>query len=546
MPLRLLSVVTALLLAADAPAQEVDTGKLRALVRLPGISTTFGIGFSSERGFTLAGETFDDAAEIAALEKAMCGDRHDAARFLRLSQLYDEDKKSDPAAAKAVELYAQQARAEPRNASLAMHLGQALAAQGKEAEAEPWLRQATQLSPGDGAGWHSLGDFLFSRALGTLLLGRERRKGLDSIAALLQVASGTLPRKNIQASLKVIREAATCFERSVTAAPRRPGPYLMRGFSRGVVVLLEEFGRAAPGKEEPARATLLRVLKRLGDARIVQDIQKVAELDPTSPRARAVAGVCEVGAVVCALLLSQKEGQAIPDEAAKACQAQVLRIIDQTVEHLRGLTDHPEPRIAGDACYLAGLIVLLTEEMLHKGNANRDKTRQVEQWLRRSVALVPGNQSAWDCLGGALLDQEKYKELRAVCEARLRVADTAHNRRWAARAYQELGQLDLAEKALRAGVRLDEKDAATLVSLAAVLVKRGDRPALAEAREWLDRAEGLLGTDEQSLVDEVTVLRAVDAALSGNPAAAREKLQAVVERHKDHRTAAKLLQALGD
>jgi tetratricopeptide (TPR) repeat protein len=553
MPARLLTAAFLLILATQANAQDVDAGKLRGLIRMPRLSALVGIGFNSERGITLDGETADHSAEIAALEKALCREagmpnatsREDAGRYYQLSQLYDDDKKREQAAARAVELFTQQVRAEPQNARLAMQLGLAFGAQDKDAEAEQWLRKATRLSPGDSECWQSLGDFLFSKSLDTLM-GRETQKGSNNLAALLQVVSRSVPPERVKASLKIAREAATCFDRAVTAAPRRPQTYLSRGFGRGVVIVLEEFGPVVIGKKDTSEETIRRVVKRLAAARILQDVQKAAELDPTSPRAQAAAGICEVGAAVGEMLLSRKEDQDAVTEVME-CQARVERIIDRTVARLQGLTNHKEPRIAADACYLAGVLVLFTEEMLHKDNPNLENVARVEQWLRRSVELVPGNQSAWDWLCGTLIEQDKKKELREVCEARLRVADTARNRCWAARAYLELDQLDRAEKMLRAGLRLDEKSTLTQVSLAAALLKRGDRDAVAEAGQCLDRAERLLSTSsENGLAEDVALLRAVHAALNGNPAEARQLLRAVLERNKDHATAAKMLQTIGN
>jgi hypothetical protein len=320
---------------------------------------------------------------------------------------------------------------------------------------------------------------------------------------------------------------------------------MLRGVGRALVIALEEFTPLLTGKGEITADTIQRALKRLADARIVQDVQKSAELDPTNPRAQAVAGFCELAASLGGVLVALKEADVDKEKVFRECVVRAQRIIERTVERLQGLTSHKDPHIAADAGYLAGVIVLTAEKTLYKDKVNPDNAARAEKWLRRSVELVPGNQSAWDWLCGALLEQEKTKELREVCEARLRVEDTPRNRCWAAMAYVELGQIDAAEQTLRAGLRLDAKNPLTHVSLAAVLLKRGDRDGVAEASQCLDRAEHLLfNCNEKGLAEEVALLRGVHAALNGNPAAARRMLHAVLDRNKEHPTATKLLQAI--
>src|SRR5262249_17905106 len=121
------------------------------------------------------------------------------------------------------------------------------------------------------------------------------------------------------------------------------------------------------------------------------------------------------------------------------------------------------------------------------------------------------------------------------------------NRFWTAKALVQLDRYAEAEKHLRAGIAGDPDSTINHVGLAAVLLHVGDPARRKEAKEHLDKAEKLLEqNDDADLAADVAVLRAVNAALAGNSAAARKMLRAVLAKNKDHKTAEQILQVLGE
>ena len=104
-------------------------------------------------------------------------------------------------------------------------------------------------------------------------------------------------------------------------------------------------------------------------------------------------------------------------------------------------------------------------------------------------------------------------------------------------------------KASAHGLRFDADSTINHVGLAAVLLMQGEKAGLTEAKEHLDRADRLLANhSNKDLAEDVAVLRGVYAALSGDPAAARQMLNVVLgkKKPKDRDPIEKMLQAIGD
>ena len=317
-----------------------------------------------------------------------------------MSRIYDDNDKSEQAAAKAVELFTPQLKKEPNNGRLAMKMGQALWTGQKYDEAEKMFRQAVKVSPKDADCWLSLGDSLLMKSFNAVL-GVDGKKAPDPMAVIMRVFTRTVPPENLEAGRKFAREASVCADRAVATAPRQPKPYMCRTLTRAMDIFLEEFGQVVTGKEDDSAETAFRVIKRLADANILADVKKAAELDPTNPRAQALVGVVEVGSIMGGMLLSLKKADpAEKEKIGKEAEVKIMQAIDNTMTRLHVLTTHKEKRIAAEACYLEGLVLYIKAKMLNNDHPNPEQLVKAEQLLRRSVALEPGNQSTWDWLVG--------------------------------------------------------------------------------------------------------------------------------------------------
>ncbi|HZZ81044.1 MAG TPA: hypothetical protein VFE62_21260, partial [Gemmataceae bacterium] len=289
---RLAIVLVFFSFASRGECQQVDAKKLCELIRTPKGSMLIGIGFNTQRGFVIAGESTDHSAEIAALEKALCGDAMDAERYYRLSELYDDEDKCKQASAKAADLFWKQLQADPRNGRLAMRLGQSLPVEN-EAEGERLLRLAVQLAPKDGECWMALGDFLWGKIFDALLTPTTR--GMSQMETLMNIViTRSVPKENLQAAYKIANEANACMEKAVTVAPRQPRHYVARALSRSLNIVLDEGSRALADDKRDLVDCMCRIVEQLSQRKVIADIQKAAELEPTNPRAQVFAGAVEL------------------------------------------------------------------------------------------------------------------------------------------------------------------------------------------------------------------------------------------------------------
>ncbi|HZZ78646.1 MAG TPA: hypothetical protein VFE62_09015, partial [Gemmataceae bacterium] len=294
---RLAIVLVFFCVASRGECQPVDAKKLCELIRLPKGSMTLGFGINSRRGFVLSGESVDHSAEIAALEKALCGDAMDAERYYRLSELYDQTEKRRQADAKAAVLFRKQLQEDPHNGRLAMRLGRCLPVENS-AEIEMLLRRAVKLAPNDGECWVELGDFLWNKSFETFV--GPGMKGAPQMDAFMSIiATGKVPPERLRASRKIAKEAHACMDRAVTIAPRRSRFYLTRATASSFDTMLDSiFDESGQVATIDGLDVMARVFGKLSAAKVFADLQKAAELEPTSPRAQAIAGCAQMLSVL--------------------------------------------------------------------------------------------------------------------------------------------------------------------------------------------------------------------------------------------------------
>lgn len=138
---------------------EVDKERLRELAGLPTIFLLFGFNFGGSNGFTLPGDEANTAAELASLRATMKNNACNAEQCLRLWELSENQKECDLVLTRAIALFREQLKAQPRNARVSAMLGRALAAETKYEEAEELLRKAVKLDPNDARCWIDLSKF---------------------------------------------------------------------------------------------------------------------------------------------------------------------------------------------------------------------------------------------------------------------------------------------------------------------------------------------------------------------------------------------------
>jgi tetratricopeptide (TPR) repeat protein len=512
------------LLSAPAFAQGPDPARLRAAVHLPTVTLVAGIGFNTEDGLVLPGDAQETAAEIAALEKALVHDASDAARHLRLAELYGkakDQKRADAAGERAVRLYRQQVRARPDDGRPLAGLGLAFHQVGKKDEAEAALRRAVRLSAGDWSCQVALGRFLTAQALDTAV-GR-----LGDRAQWMQILLTRKPSPEALARAdRQFAEALTCYNKAVELAPREPEVWTRRAVARLVFGLFRGVILVAEGKAANAMASLF-------NEEGLADLQELARLRPDDPKAVGLAALYEVLLFVVhnADKLNPADGvlQALPEKTRESVRAKIRR--------LEGLEQGQDARTAAGAAEILGVVCWV---------ALRDPAG-TEAHLRRALALNPDRDPVWDILTGWLGAAGRDQECLQVCLGRLKHHDSAYGRLLAAKACENLGQLDKAEEHVRLGLKQEPEDVRCAVALAALLLKRDDARALEQAGRQLDRVGKLLQTSTvQDGRNDYLITRALYAALTGDAPRARQLLCGVLRADKDNESAQKALAAVGD
>jgi tetratricopeptide (TPR) repeat protein len=404
-----------------------------------------------------------------------------------LSELYDDAEKSKRAVAKAAELFKKQWQQNPRDGRLAMRLGQSLLGPEYDNDAEKLLRQAVELAPGDAECWDALGLFLWVKAYDALENSADK-KTLLQMDALMAVFMRAIPPDHILKSSKIAKEACDCMDRAVTAAPRQARYYMARALARALYVALEDAGRAEKAEKSGLVDVLFRVNHQLVEAKVLADVQKAAELDPTNPRGQVLSAICEMAPHLRELLGKAKvKDDAVQEKAFKEFGVQLSRVADNLIAKLDALSSHQNKQIAADACCYEGMLLqsrplLLTgisQQISKEVKTDAANLAKSERLLQRSVTLAPGNQLSWELLMLTLADQKKEKELLVLCEARLRAKDNARNRFLVANAMVRMNKYAEAEKHLRAGLAKDSDNTMNHVALAAVLLRSGN-PARGE------------------------------------------------------------------
>jgi tetratricopeptide (TPR) repeat protein len=515
--------------ALPTAAQEVDQAKLRKAARLPKISLLGGVGFNSDTGFFLLGETRDVRPKIAALQKTLKGDATDAATYYRLGDLYDEakeEKKAKDAYEQAVRLYRQRLKDDPDNGRLLAEFGAALLAVENDEEGETVLRKAARKAPGEATAWLELGRHLESRALYTLIgdpSGKGKHLGLAALLAI--VLKGKLAAQFETRAAPIEAEARTCFDRAVAAAPKNPRCYVDRACFHTRFGMMHAAFRASRGEDE-------NLARAMYSEETLADLEQVAELSPDDYRAQGVVALYAV------MVAAGKAEDRSPKAILAAMPKKARQDFDKRVARLEKLTASPEREKAAGAEEVLALVC-----WLGKGDADL-----MQKHARRAVELNPAREQAWDALTIAAVIGGDAEETLRICQERVKKRDSARARFLLAKSLADKGDFDQAERELRQAVALDGSHYHAQLGLAAVLLRRAEKAAiLEEAGKHLDLASRTL--DDKASAEERdkhALLKGIHQGLSGERLAARQTLLKILDTDKDNRDAKAALAALGE
>ena len=547
---RLVSLLLATMIScAAAPVAKLHPNRLRRLAAWPKMNATVGIAFSGEDFTTLynGGELQTAiASRIAVLRQQMKGDATDAARYLRLGELYTDagdDTNACQAYSRAVGLYRPQVSAQPTNGLLLTQFGTALWLvetnfQAPAVEAERLLEMAVQMAPRQWQCWAGLGDFREGQASQALWSSVSNSatfhlKNCQEFQRFLSTLHEHPPTPAQLERWNASTEAAVrCFGQAVDCAPADPAVFLRRWRFDGArtwwATLLEACGTTS----DPC-SLVWRWMGKLSQPDSLADLRQFARLSRTNYLALGFASWMDL--LNAAPVDTNGVIKAWPSwRRLPARSREFLRWAQSDLEQFSRIA---EPTVAAGAAETVGILRVLTSQ----SGAIRD--------FRRAVALDPSRDQAWDALTGLLVLSPWHTkaEAVAVCENRVRAAPSPRSHLLLAKAFDLARQTRKAEQELRLVLKQTPDDISANLALAAVLLRQSqDGAKLAEAGEVLAKAYNLLARGDTNTRLTYALDAAVYCALTGDLATARQWAQEARKLDAGNKSAKRLLVALGN
>ena len=533
--------VLSALWTAQAAAPKYDPEKLRSLVKLPVIRLEMGFGLDRQLGFTFGGEPLDlsklkpPATRIAELRKEIGGGAPDAERFSELAGLYaklNDQAQSQAAWKRSIQLFREQVRDNPKQGWLRSQLGKALLGADQRAEGENLLRDAVALAPEDWRCWEALGGFLASQAFDVLDatnslamsagIGRSLRPSGSHLAAS--------PERRAKARA-LCDEARSCYDKAVSVGPLEPGAYQARVCFRWagtqLLYLLIEPERTA---DSPPSQSLF-------PAEAVADLNQVAKLTTNDAYAIGMAASVEATKAMSSIPKEAMSSNDIRERGFWPFLPDSARTyVREAMSRLEQLGRNEDKAIAGGALAALGGLQLIVRRDPVAAKTN----------LRRSTELRPAADCPWELLGLVLVQSERWQDLAALGEERLKSKDSVRYRIVLAKAYERLGKTTEVEKHVQAALKLAPNDLLANTALAALRLKHATDDALAQVGEMmaqLKQSAFKAAPQEQQMGFEF--LHGLYFGLAGNREEAASHFRRLREVNPDEATYREAYDALG-
>ena len=521
-----------ILLAGTTGANAGDKDKLRRAASLPHLSIIIGYGVNRQGDFITTPETAPHPEKIAELEKELKGDATDVECYRRLAKLYYrtyQPAKGKEVSRKVVSLLREQLEQHPDDRASRLRLADALERVEKQDEAETLVRRVVKDHPNDWHAWLALGEILDTKCWEAITNGKPFRPvGPEPLLQAMRVAQPTPER--IAASQRYRREAVACFDRAVALAPREPKTYRQRGGSRYTYGFLDLGLRLYKGEKADFSDCFL-------GRESISDLRKAVELDRQE--------YMGLGMVAMVAVMVEVHDQRVRDPSAKQLEKladylseSTLKCVREDMAWLEKGVRNPDQAKAAEAAEVLGFLQFMCFQ----------DWSAAEKSARRSIALDPTREAAWDILSSCLLDAKKYRKAATVCRQRLERTDSARNRLLLAKAYESLDQLDKAEEIVRAGLKREPDDFMLRLTLADLLLIRGGDEDLNQAGQILYqmREEKLSVGGCENRWANYAFACGVYFGLLGEGDRARDCLEQVQKHQPNYKGTTEALKALGE
>jgi tetratricopeptide (TPR) repeat protein len=517
--------IAVLVLASTAWADEIDKAKLQGTLRLPGIKMMLDWDYD---GVPRSASKAHPRKRIVEIRQSLKGDPSDAEQFSELGFLHDqlgEEKASQEAYARAVELYRKQVEVEPKQARSLVGLGLALRGVGQSEQAEIVLRRSAKGSD-DWKAWAALGDFYHHRAIDELFGGPDKcLRNLQSGELYARAQNGQFPSAAAANAEPFLTDAVTCYDKAVELAPQQPDPLVARASFRFVARELRVSMEHARGHKVDPPGTI--------PTDCLEDLRSAVSLGVTDPHLLVQAAFYEA----LAGLPEDWEPGSGSDSMWRSLGEKSKDVIEKTLDRLQKLAEDQDRDKAREA-----LFELATAQFGLVGDVE-----VAARNVRKILEFDPKDEAAWELLIVIVVGDKKgdAKGLE-VCQERVKQCDTVQGQLILAKAYARLEQFDPAEVHYRRAVNMEPDNFLANLSLATILLKRAsNREVPKEALEQLQRAEKLV-TDKTPSEEKQHLTAVVGAAkaIAGDVEEAQCILESLLAQNPEQAIAQDALEIL--
>jgi tetratricopeptide (TPR) repeat protein len=504
---------------------------LRDLAVSPKIDITLGFTLKFRDGQEVMVENKDLSGDIYRLKTALKEQPGDIRRMTELAELLDETdatNESRPCWQNVEKLARQRLEANDADGLLLMQLGEALSSLGRNAEAESDYRRAVAVASNDWKCWAGLGIFLQGRACAVLVP--------KQLAGRVQASPNPVPQEwldchpsseALQQCEALRHEAGLCLDRVATLAPKEPVAWVQLAtyvFSSNWLSRLITHFKG----QDPTPLDSAGLLEAYVCTDGVADLRHAAELGRTNYTLIAAAGLFTI--------MGQHllRADASPDSRRESVRQEILL--------LENLSRQPNKKAAAKALEALGVVQVMIGDLPGASASARE-----------AVAEDPTLDSAWDLLFAASGDAASPEELVALCQSRLKQADTARNRLYLAKLFLNQQKPEKADEQTQSILKIEPNNLTAYIILAASELKRSENPRfMAAAQQHLLRAQELFqaapgGAEALTRWREIDLNVAIWCGLQSDPENrrnAKSRIEEVLQRMPEDQTAKDILRAL--